>query len=156
MKESIYKLTIIYYLAYMPFVETRLSQRYWLSEAQDTFSNSEEISQNCDLKYLHFMSLSLYKSFFFFFLIYVFILAALGHHCCAWACSSCIEQTSHCGGFSYCRVWALESIGSSSCGAWAQLSHNTWDLPATRIEPMSPALGGRVPTTGPPGKSLCH
>ena len=28
-----------------------------------------------------------------------------------------------------------------------------WDLPGPGIEAMSPALAGRFPTTGPPGKS---
>ena len=35
----------------------------------------------------------------------------------------------------------------SSCGAW--------DLPRARIEPGSPALAGRLLTTGPPGKPTC-
>ena len=35
----------------------------------------------------------------------------------------------------------------SSCGAW--------DLPRARIEPWSPALAGRLLTTGPPGKPTC-
>ena len=39
-----------------------------------------------------------------------------------------------------------------SCGAWASLPCNIWDLPQPRIEPASPALEGGFLTTGPPGK----
>ena len=28
-----------------------------------------------------------------------------------------------------------------------------WNLPGSGIEPVSPAVAGRFPTTGPPGKS---
>ena len=38
-------------------------------------------------------------------------------------------------------------------GARAQSSCGTWDLPKPGIEPVSPALGGRFLTPGPPGKS---
>ena len=52
--------------------------------------------------------------FYLFFLFYYFIfLAVLGLHCCAWAFCSCVEQASHCSGFSCCRAQAL--------GAWASL-----------------------------------
>ena len=63
-------------------------------------------------------------AYFFFnnFFISVF-LAGLG-----WVFSSCSEQgllcswgaqVSHCGGFSYCRAWALGHTGFSSGGAQA-------------------------------------
>ena len=32
------------------------------------------------------------------------------------------------------------------------LAHDMWDLPGSGIEPVSPALAGRLLTTGPPGK----
>jgi len=59
------------------------------------------------------------------------------------------------------RLLAVVSLASafvlehrlSSCGAWASLVHGMWDLPRPGIEPMSPALGGGLLTTGPPGKS---
>ena len=54
--------------------------------------------------------------------------------------SSCGEQASHCGGF--------------SCGAQAQLSCGMWGLPKAEVEPVSPALAGRLSTTRPPGKSI--
>ena len=68
-------------------------------------------------------------------------------------------------GLSSCRVQALghagfSSSGSrplehrlSSCGTRAQLLCGMWDLPGPGIEPVSPALTGRLPTTVPPGKS---
>ena len=73
-------------------------------------------------------------------------------HCCAWA--------SHCGGFSCCGAWALDtwasvvvahgltSCGSqalehrlSSCGAQAQLLRGMWDLPCTRARTHVPCTG---------------
>ena len=40
----------------------------------------------------------------------------------------------------------------SSCGSRAYLLRGMWDLPRPGLEPMSPALAGRFPTTAPPGK----
>ena len=40
----------------------------------------------------------------------------------------------------------------SNCGSWAQLLHGIWDLPRPGLEPVSPALAGRLSTTAPPGK----
>ena len=84
----------------------------------------------------------------------------------------CGARASHCGGFSCCGAqavgsWAsvvaarrLRSCGSwalecrfSSCGAWAQLLCGMWDLRRPGMEPVSPALAGRLLTTAPPGKS---
>ena len=41
----------------------------------------------------------------------------------------------------------------SSCSAWAQLLRSMWDLPGSRIKPVSPALAGKF-ASEPPGKSL--
>ena len=64
------------------------------------------------------------------------------------------------GGFSCCRARALGRQASvvaacqlRSCGTQPQLPCSMWDLPRPGIEPMSPALAGRLPTTGLPGKS---
>ena len=43
---------------------------------------------------------------------------------------------------------------SSSCGSRSQLLRGMWDLPRPGLEPMSPALAGRLSTTVPPGKPL--
>ena len=40
----------------------------------------------------------------------------------------------------------------SSCGSRAQLLRGMWDLPRPGLEPGSPALAGRFPSTVPPGK----
>ena len=75
--------------------------------------------------------------------------------------SSCGVWVSHCGGFSYCRTQALGTrastlavCGLSSCGTWAELFPDMWDLPGPGIEPVSPALAGRFLTTEVPGKPL--
>ena len=70
-----------------------------------------------------------------------------------WVFSSYGEQASHSGGSSCHRAWALEHIGFSSCGILAKLPCGMWNLSGVGIEPMSPALAGRVLTTCPPGKS---
>ena len=46
----------------------------------------------------------------------------------------------------------------SSCGSRAQLLRGMWDLPRPGLEPVSPALAGRLSTTAPPGKpgTLIH
>ena len=73
--------------------------------------------------------------------------------CCgAWA--------SHCSGFScgagplgtWVSVAAPHGLGI--CGPQAQLLHDIQDPPGPGIEPVSPALAGGFPTTGPPRKSL--
>ena len=46
----------------------------------------------------------------------------------------------------------LQTCRLSNCGPWAQLLCGTWDLPRPGLEPVSPALAGRFPTTAPPGK----
>ena len=63
----------------------------------------------------------------------------------------------------HCVMWdlLLQRVDSlvmahrlSSCGAWAYLLHDIWDLSFPAIKPMSPALAGGFLATGPPGKSL--
>ena len=44
----------------------------------------------------------------------------------------------------------------SSCGSRAQLFCGMWDLPRPGLEPVSPALTGRLSTTAPPGKPWAH
>ena len=46
----------------------------------------------------------------------------------------------------------LQTRRLSNCGARAQPLHGTWDLPRPGLEPVSPALAGRLPPTAPPGK----
>ena len=46
----------------------------------------------------------------------------------------------------------LQTRRLSSCGSRAQSLRGMWDLPRPGLEPVSPALAGRVSTTAPPGK----
>ena len=46
----------------------------------------------------------------------------------------------------------LQTRRLSNCGSRAQLLHGMWDPPRPGLEPVSPALAGRFPTTAPPGK----
>ena len=48
----------------------------------------------------------------------------------------------------------LQTRRLSNCGSWAQLLRGTWDPPRPGLEPVSPALAGRLSTTAPPGKPL--
>ena len=95
----------------------------------------------------------------------------LGLHCSTQPSSICSTQ-AYCSGFSCCGaptlglcasvvgiqglincgLQAIECTGFSSCGTWAQLFCALWNLPRPGIEPVSPALAGRFPSTVPPGK----
>ena len=46
----------------------------------------------------------------------------------------------------------LQTHRLSNCGSRAQLLCSMWDLPRPGLEPVSPALAGRLSTTVPPGK----
>ena len=50
----------------------------------------------------------------------------------------------------------LQTHRLSSCGSRAQLLRGMWDPPRPRLEPVSPALAGRLSTTAPPGKPPVH
>ena len=69
-------------------------------------------------------------------------------------------QVSHCGSFS-CGAQALGAQASavtrhgfSSCGTWAYLLCDMWDLPRSGIKPVSPALAGRFFTNESPGQPI--
>ena len=46
----------------------------------------------------------------------------------------------------------LQTRRLSSCGSRAQPLRGMWDPPRPGLEPVPPALAGRLPTTAPPGK----
>ena len=46
----------------------------------------------------------------------------------------------------------LQTRRLSNCGSRAQLVRGMRDLPRPGLEPVSPALAGRLSTTAPPGK----
>ena len=97
---------------------------------------------------------------FFFLIIYLFILAALVLRFYARAFSSCGKR-----GPLFIAVRGpltiaaslvaehrLQTCRLSNCGSRAQLLRSMWDLPRPGLEPVSPALAGRLSTTAPPGK----
>ena len=62
-----------------------------------------------------------------------------------------------CTGFSLGWLLFMQSTSSRvsrliTWGEWTYLPHGMWDLPGPGIELMSPALSGRFPTPGAPGK----
>ena len=67
------------------------------------------------------------------------------------------HSSSRCAGLSL--SWPLvaehrlQTRRLSSCGSRAQLLRGMWDLPRPGLDPVSPALAGRLSTTVPPGKS---
>ena len=56
---------------------------------------------------------------------------------------------------SSCRLWALKHR-LSGCGIQAQLLHGRWDLPGSRIEPVSPAMAGGFLSTDHQGSPDAH
>ena len=104
-------------------------------------------------------------SFFFFFFnlflfIYLFIFSCVGSSFHARAFSSCGKQ-----GPLFIAVRGPLTIAAppvaghrlqtrrlSSCVSRAQLLRGMWDPPRPGLEPVSPALAGRLSTTAPPGK----
>ena len=101
---------------------------------------------------------------FFFFLIYLFylFLAVLGLRFCARAFPSCGKQgplfIAARGPLtiaaSLVAEHRLQMRRLSHCGSRAQPLRGTWDPPRPGLEPVSPALAGRLPTTAPRGKPL--
>ena len=87
-------------------------------------------------------------------------MAVLGLHFCARAFSSCGKQgplfiAVHgplTVAASLVAEHRLQTRKLSNCGSRAQLLRGMWDLPRPGLEPASPALAGRLPTTAPPGK----
>ena len=85
-------------------------------------------------------------------------LAILGLPCCAQAFPSRV-RASRCSGLSCCRAWArgcicFSSCGSqtlerrfNSCGSGTWLLYGMWDPPGSGIQPVSPALAGRLSPT---------
>ena len=91
-------------------------------------------------------------------------MAVLGLHFCARAFSSCGKR-----GPPFITVRGpltiaaspvaehrLQTRRPSNCGSRAQPLRGTWDPPRPGLEPVSPALAGRLSTTAPLGKPLIH
>ena len=87
-------------------------------------------------------------------------MAVLGLRFCARAFSSCDKRgplfIAVCGPLtiaaSLVAEHRLQMRKLSNCGSRAQLLRGMWDLPRPGLEPVSPALAGRLSTTAPPGK----
>ena len=90
-------------------------------------------------------------------------MAVLGLHFCARAFSSCGKRgplfsaargplTTAASPVADHRLQTARRL--SNCGSRAQLLRGMWDLPRPGLEPVSPALAGRLSTTAPPGKPL--
>ena len=114
-----------------------------------------------------FLCVFLYIYSFFLFLkklfIYLFI-AVLGLRFCVRAFSSCGKWGPLFIAVRGPLTIAASLVGEhrlqtrrlSNCGSWAQLLRGMWDLPRPGLEPVSPALAGRLSTTAPPGKPPVH
>ena len=105
----------------------------------------------CLSVYLSIIYLSIYLSIYLW-LCWVFVsvrgfslVAASGGH-----------SSSQCVGLSLSQPLVaehrLQTRRLSNCGPRAQPLHGMWDLPRPGLEPVSPALAGRLSTTAPPGK----
>ena len=92
--------------------------------------------------------------------LFILFLAALGLRFCARAFSNCGERGPLLIAVrgpltvaaSLVAEHRLQTRRLSSCGSRAQLLRGMWDLPRPGLEPVSPALAGRLSTTALPGK----
>ena len=113
------------------------------------------------VKHLHAdpWNLNLYFFFFKYLFIYLFM-TVLGLRFCARAFSSCGKRgpllIAVRGPLTIAASLVVEhrlqTRRLSNCGSRAQLLRGTWYLPRPGLEPVSPALAGRLSTTAPPGK----
>ena len=97
---------------------------------------------------------------FFFINLFIYFLVVLDRRFCARTFSSCGERGPP---FIVVRgpltiaaspiaEHRLQTRRPSNCGSRAQLPRGTRDPPRPGLEPVSPALAGRLPTTAPPVK----
>ena len=107
--------------------------------------------------------LPVFASGIFFFKVFIYLfMAVLGLRFCARALCSCGKRgplfIAARGPLtvvaSLVAEHGLQTRRPSNCGSRAQLLRGTWDLPKPGLEPVSPALAGRLSTTAPPGKPL--
>ena len=101
----------------------------------------------------------LFYNFIFYLFIYLF-LTVLGLRFCARAFSSCGKwgplfiavRRPLTVAASLVAEHRLQTRRLSDCGSRAQLLCGMWDPPRPGLEPVSPALAGRLSTTAPPEK----
>ena len=112
-----------------------------------------------------------FKGIYFLWLLWVFIVAcglflvaASRGYSSLWSMGFLLWSSgSTCSGFSSCCVLCrLSSCGSEALEPWfssgtqAWLLLGRWYFPRPEMEPVSPALTGKLSTTGPPRKSWFH
>ena len=131
-----------------------------VSSCVDSFWQEYYIGVDLHLLLLFFLAVLFFFNLFFIYLL----LAVLGLRFCARAFSSCGKR----GPLFIAVRGPLTIVASlvvehrlqtrrlSSCGSRAQLPRGTWDLPRPGLEPVSPALAGRLSTTAPPGKPYTY
>ena len=113
----------------------------------------------CLLSVLFFFNVTYLFIYLFIYFIYLF-LAVLGLRFCARALPSCGKwgplfiavRGPLTNAASPVAEHRLQTRRPSSCGSRAQLLRGMWDPPRPGLEPVSPALAGRLPTTALPGK----
>ena len=107
------------------------------------------------------LEISLLKGYYYYYFLIIYLfLAVMGLRFCARALSSCGKR-----GPLFIAVRGPLTIAASpvaehrlqthrlsSCSSRAQLLRGIWDPPRPGLEPVSPALAGRLSTTAPPGK----
>ena len=122
-----------------------------------------KIHQAVSLRLGHFIVIKLYLiflRFIFFKFIYLFIFGCVGSSSLRRALSSCGKlgplfiavRGPLTIAASLVAEHRLQTCRLSSCGPRAQLLCGMRDPPRPGLEPVSPALAGRLPTTAPPGK----
>ena len=103
----------------------------------------------------------MFFGFLFFLILFIYLfMAVLGLRFCARAFSSCGKwgplfiavRGPLTIAASLVAEHRLQMRRLSSCGSRAQLLRGMWDLPRPGLDPMSPALAGRLSTTAPPRK----
>ena len=100
--------------------------------------------QHVILRSLHSVPTPIHLSICFFFLkLYLFI-----YFCLCWVFVVVRELIAVA---SLVAEYGSRCVGFGSCDAWIWLPCDMWDLPRPGIEPMNPALAGRLLTSGPQG-----
>ena len=127
-------------------------------------SDAEHLFKSLLAICISFLKKCLFKFLAHFLKIFIYLfMAVLGLRFCARAFSSCGKWgplfIAVCGPLtiaaSLVAEHRLQTRRLSNCGSQAQSLRGMWDLPRPGLEPVSPALAGRLSTTAPPGKPHC-
>ena len=137
------------------------------AEGKSTASKSREAVIYSVLLGPHAAQFSSYFCYYFFFLILFIYLFNIFGLCWVFVsvrglspvAASGGHSSSRCAGLSLLRPLLLRSTGSRHAGSVVvahgpSCSAACGNLPRPGLEPVSPALAGRFPTTAPPGKPV--